>query len=384
MMDVQHVIVQGTPFCNINCSYCYLPHRTDRSRMSFDTMRTVFTKIFAAEKLSSRISVVWHSGEPLVLGTDYYRQAFDLVNELAEGKTRILHSINTNGTLIDDDWCALFKSYKVNVGASIDGPAEFHDASRVTRAGKGTHAAAMRGVAKLQEHNLPFYVISVLTRAALERPDGFYDFYRNAGIKVVCFNVEEIEGVHAKTSMVGDDVQALFESFLRAFWQRVVADGHKIKVREFENMLRDMTWPDNRVYPHTQLEPFGHVNVDWRGRFSTFSPELMGQKSERYGDFIVGDFATDTLEDALKNPVLVAIKESIDIGVEKCRASCQYFAVCGAGTPVNKFFENGDFDTTETMFCRMNKMAVANVMLDILEQAVAREDAELWEDVIVS
>ena len=110
-----------------------------------------------------------------------------------------------------------------------------------------------------------------------------------------------------------------------------------------------------------QKTPFAILNIDCDGNFSTFSPELLGLASDRYGTFTLGNILTDSLADAFDSPRLHAIETDIRAGVERCRATCAYFDYCGGGAPGNKYFENGSFDSTETMFCRLSCQTVIDV-----------------------
>jgi uncharacterized protein len=107
--------------------------------------------------------------------------------------------------------------------------------------------------------------------------------------------------------------------------------------------------------------------VDSEGRFTTFSPELLGQESAEYGPFVIGDFAVDDLASALGSPVYLAMVREVAAGVELCRQTCPYFGVCGGGAPANKYFENGSFATAETMYCRYVVQAPIDIVLEDFE-----------------
>jgi uncharacterized protein len=112
-----------------------------------------------------QLSVVWHAGEPLTASIDFYEATFQTLQSDA-APMAFCHHFQTNGMLINDDWCSLFKRWGIRIGISIDGPKEIHDAHRVDRSKRGTYDRVMRGIAKLQEREIPFTVIGVLTRDA--------------------------------------------------------------------------------------------------------------------------------------------------------------------------------------------------------------------------
>ena len=102
------LVVQPTPFCNINCTYCYLGGRSETRRMAMDTVHHLAEFLNGAAMLSEKLTVVWHAGEPLVAGQDFYDQAFGIL--AAECRSaRLKHNFQTNGTLITEEWCDFFK-----------------------------------------------------------------------------------------------------------------------------------------------------------------------------------------------------------------------------------------------------------------------------------
>ncbi len=211
---IETVVVQPTPFCNINCTYCYLPNRDVATVMAQDTVVTLFEKLFSSGWMQPQLTVIWHAGEPLVVPIAFYRTAFEAIERLRPAAVELRHSIQTNGMLITSAWCDLFKQWNVGVGVSIDGPKHLHDAHRVTRAGRGTFDRSIEGVRTLRREKVPFHVISVLSPRALDDPAGMLDFYLAEGIEDVCFNVEESEGSHVSALFAAADVRARFQRSL--------------------------------------------------------------------------------------------------------------------------------------------------------------------------
>jgi uncharacterized protein len=114
--------------------------------------------------------------------------------------------------------------------------------------------------------------------------------------------------------------------------------------------------------------PLGIVGVAWNGDISTFSPELIGIKDPRYGNFVFGNVANSTLDSLLNDTKLRSVSAEINAGVERCKRNCEYFSVCGGGQPSNKLYQNGTFDSDATLACELRIKAPANVALDFLEQ----------------
>ena len=110
---VNLLILQATSFCNIDCRYCYLADRSAKRRMSADTLEALISALIRDELLGDEITINWHAGEPLVVGVDFYRQAAAQLRRLECTGTRVVHSVQTNGMLIDEAWCAFFRDYDI-------------------------------------------------------------------------------------------------------------------------------------------------------------------------------------------------------------------------------------------------------------------------------
>jgi uncharacterized protein len=368
MPHIQLVVVQPTPFCNIDCRYCYLPDRSNKAVLADETIANLFSQIFASGWLQHRITVVWHAGEPMVLPIDFYRRAFRLIGSLKPAEIELTHAFQTNGTLIDDAWCAFFTEARVNVGVSIDGPRRLHDINRRSRSGHGTFDKTIAGIRRLRDHGVPFHVISVLSAESLAAPREMFDFYVSEGIDRVCFNVEESEGDHVSRSFGETGIEEAYYTFLREFWRLAAAAPGKFDfIREIDDATRLVLRPKEAVFFNQLVEPFAITSMDWAGNIATFSPELLGLKSAAYGDFILGNINRDQLTDMATGSVLQRMRRDIDAGVELCRERCEYFSICGGGEPVNKLAENGSFVSTETTYCRMSKMRATDLVLDLIE-----------------
>ena len=323
--QIETIVVQPTPFCNINCRYCYLPGRDAKTVIAQETIAALFGKVFASGWVYPYLTIIWHAGEPLVVPVSFYRTAFEAIEALRPPSVRVRHSFQTNGMLITREWCDLFKEWEVGVGVSIDGPKRLHDANRVTRSGHGTFDRTLAGIRLLRREDVPFHVISVLSRDSLDAVQEMVDFYIAEGIEDVCFNVEESEGDHVSDLFAAANVQDRFASFLEQFWKLSRESGRIRFIREIDGMLPRIFRPDATVMGNAQVEPFGMMNVDCHGNVSSFSPELLGLKHADYNDFIVGNINTDSLDDMRRSAAMTAMARDIRAGVEACRARLRIF-----------------------------------------------------------
>src|SRR3954452_5835015 len=115
------LVVQPTPFCNINCSYCYLPDRQNTKKIPLETLEQTFAWVFSSGLVREPFTLLWHAGEPLVVPIAFYESAAALLGRYNNPVVEIHHAIQTNATLIDDDWCRFFVRHDVNPGVSVDG-----------------------------------------------------------------------------------------------------------------------------------------------------------------------------------------------------------------------------------------------------------------------
>jgi uncharacterized protein len=364
------VVVQSTSLCNLDCSYCYLPDRQRRKVFDLKLLPLLMRRIFESPYCGSSFSLVWHAGEPLTLPISYYDQASDIIrektSELTGGVVEVEQHVQTNATLINDEWCGCFQRNNIVVGISVDGPKQVHDTHRRFRRGIGSHDLVMKGIDSLHRHEIPFHAIVVLTAEAMKSPDEMYTFFRDHGIHAVGFNVEEQEGVNAQTSMQGRAREEQYKHFLRRFWDLNEADGFPISLREFEEPL-DLIRSGQRLSMNELTRPFSILSVDWMGNFSTFDPELLSVATERYGIFNLGNIVDTSLADATAGGQFKRIFADMAAGISECRDTCDYFGLCGGGMGSNKFWERGTLNCSETHACRFNTKIPVQVLLERFE-----------------
>ncbi len=360
------LVLQATPFCNLDCRYCYLPDRADRRRMSTEVLEATLRKVFAAALPGPALSIVWHAGEPTVVEPAWYEQAFACVSRHAGGHP-VRHHFQTNAVLIDEGWCRFFQRHAVRIGVSIDGPTFLHDAQRVGRDGRGTHDRVMAGVKRLRDAGIPFTTIAVLTRPALAHADALFDFFAGLGAESVGLNVEEVEALHGRSSLQAGEVHDEFKAFLARFIERWRRAGERPVLREVESIearLRDPCFGQQQG--DAQNQAGGILNVAWDGSFSTWSPELLGLRHGRLGSLALGNVLRDALPPVRWPAGAAAAAEEIAAGVRQCRERCKYFDLCLGGAPANKLGEHGRFDVTETMHCRLTQQLMADAVLAAL------------------
>ncbi len=169
--------------CNLACQYCfYLPkerlYEGSKFRMTDEVQESFLRQYIEAQQIP-HVTVAWQGGEPTLMGIDFFRRAVELVERYKRPTMTVEHTIQTNGTTLDAEWCEFLRDNGILVGISIDGPKEMHDAYRVDPQGRGTHDRVMEGLRLLQEHEVDYNVLATIHAANADHPLDVYRFFRD-------------------------------------------------------------------------------------------------------------------------------------------------------------------------------------------------------------
>jgi uncharacterized protein len=176
-----HLLVKPTgAICNLDCTYCYFLSKEmlypgSRFRMADDLLELYLRQLIEAHARSDEVVVAWQGGEPTMMGLDFFRRSVELADRLKLPHQRLTHTIQTNGTLLDDEWGRFFEEQGFLVGLSIDGPRDVHDTYRVDRGGKGSFDRVMAGLDVLRRHEVAW---NALTTVHAENHDRGLEVYR--------------------------------------------------------------------------------------------------------------------------------------------------------------------------------------------------------------
>ncbi len=248
-----HVLVKPTgAICNLACSYCFfldkeLLYPGSRFRMSDEILENYIRQLIAAHS-SPQVTVAWQGGEPTLMGIDFYRRAIELQEKHRKPGMTFENTMQTNGTLLDDEWCRFFKENNFLIGISIDGPRELHDTYRVDKKGEGSFDRVMKGLRLLQKHEVEYNVLTTVNRTNADYPLEVYSFLRDeAGTDWIQFIpvVERVNGggrtLYQKGNRVSDRSvkPEQFGSFLSCIFDEWVRnDVGRIFVQTFEASAR--------------------------------------------------------------------------------------------------------------------------------------------------
>ena len=188
-----HVVAKPIgPLCNLNCEYCFylekqaLFAQDEKYRMPDDVLRA-FIANYITSQPTPIVEFVWQGGEPTLLGIDFFKRVIELQKQFAGAKT-ITNALQTNGTLLTDEWCAFLKKHNFMVGISLDGPKEIHDRYRRDRKGTGSFDQVMHGLKLLQKHKVEYNVLACVARETARNPLDVYRFFKSQGVEFIQFS----------------------------------------------------------------------------------------------------------------------------------------------------------------------------------------------------
>jgi uncharacterized protein len=169
--------------CNLDCKYCFFLSKEmlypgERLRMADEMLDTYIRQLLESNQ-APEVNIAWQGGEPTLMGLDFFRRSIECAARYRRPGQRILHTIQTNGVLLDDAWCAFFKENGFLVGLSVDGPKELHDAYRVNKGGAGSFDQVMRGFEALRRHQVDVNILCTIHAANADRPLEVYRFFRD-------------------------------------------------------------------------------------------------------------------------------------------------------------------------------------------------------------
>ncbi|MCA9956397.1 MAG: anaerobic sulfatase maturase, partial [Anaerolineales bacterium] len=169
--------------CNLDCKYCYflskeMMYPGSRFRMADELLETFVKQYIEAQKVPE-VTFAWQGGEPTLMGLEFFKRVIFYQQKHAKPGMAIHNALQTNGTLLDDDWCEFFKEHNFLIGISIDGPQELHDAYRVNKGGAGSFKQVMRGWQLLVEHGVEYNVLCTVHAANQDHPLEVYRFFRD-------------------------------------------------------------------------------------------------------------------------------------------------------------------------------------------------------------
>ncbi len=341
--------------CNLACSYCYyLEKENFFSAAPVPLMADDLLEEYISQHIEAHpgkiVNFSWHGGEPTILGIDYFKHIVRLQNEYCPSDKTITNGLQTNGTLLNDDWGRFLSDNRFAVGLSLDGPQEMHDMFRRTRQGCGTYEAVMRGYEVLRRYAIPVDFLCVINENNVMYPLQVYQFFLSIGAQYVSF-LPLVEPHLSEAGQVSDRSvhPEAFGAFLCTVFDAWVAGGiGTITIQIFEEAAR--------------------VAFGQQHSLCLFRPTCGDiPVLEHNGDLFACDHFVDTahlignirqthLSDLLVSAPLTTFgKAKMDCLSERCR-KCDVLAMCNGECPKNRFIEVAGQVARENYLCAGYKL----------------------------
>ncbi|RJQ09211.1 MAG: anaerobic sulfatase maturase [Dehalococcoidia bacterium] len=336
------------PICNLDCGYCYYLDtaqfygRPHQFRMSDELLETYVRQYIEASP-GPIVHFVWHGGEPTLAGLDFYRRAVELEQRyLPEGWT-CWNNLQTNGTLLDDEWCAFLAEAHFDVGISIDGTAWLHDAYRKDRNGEGTYERVLAGARRLQAHGIQPDLLCTVNSAVAAEPVAVYRGLREVGSGWMQFIPIVRRGPDGRVTP--DSVQPeAYGRFLSAvFDEWMHHDVGRLNVQFFAETMR--VWAGGTASLCVMTPTCGRVVVVEHDG-AVYACDHFVTPEHRIGN--LGDVHLGALIDAPRQVQFGAEKRDGLPG--QCR-SCPWLTVCNGGCPKDRFTSTADGEPGLNYLC---------------------------------
>lgn len=319
------VIVKATRRCNLRCSYCHDWRDSLSPMMAIDVQEALFRSLFQTASFSV-VDVVWHGGEPTLMGRARMEKAFFLQRMYCDGKHVIRNTVQTNGTLIDEDWIRFFRRFRVRVGVSVDGPAGVHDTTRRGPHGQPSFALVSRGIRLLAESGLLSGLIMVATAALVGAgAAAIVDFLEETGVRdASILPVRPGQDDAAADNMLSS---SSYVSFLIAIErERRRRGGSAPRIREIENARLAVS---GAAAPHCEL--LGNCI----GAFFSVEPDGSVWHCDKFnGDetYRLGNVQTDDFQSMQQGAAAFQLRRNLAITLENF-AGCQFRSLCQGWCP---------------------------------------------------
>jgi uncharacterized protein len=324
--------------CNLACSYCYYLEKTEllaesgMHRMTNDLLELYIMQHIQASS-EQTIFFSWHGGEPTLAGLEYFRRIVELQKKHVPVGRQIINGIQTNGTLLNDEWCEFLKKEKFIVGISLDGPERFHAVNRFRKDGKSSFDDVLRGFQLLKSHEIPCEILCVVHSHNVGFPLEVYRFFKSLNAEFLTF-IPLVERLSSESNQVSErtvPAKAFGEFLYSIFDEWKTSDIGTVKIQIFEESLRTAFGLDHSLCIFKPV--CGRVPViEHIGDF--YSCDHFVDPAHR-----VGNIGQTSLSELLESPEQKAFGQAkLNLLPEYC-LKCGVRAMCNGACPKDRFIE---------------------------------------------
>lgn len=351
--------------CNLACDYCYYLEKhhlyKDNALKNYtmsDELLERFVQHYIASQTMPQVLFTWHGGEPLMRPLSFYKKVVALQKQYAGGRT-IDNCIQTNGTLLTDEWCKFFKENNWLVGVSIDGPQEFHDEYRKNKAGAPSFNKVMQGIRLLNKHGVEWNAMAVVNDYNADYPLEFYHFFKSIGCRYIQFTpvverlVSHADGRHlGSLADQGDYPVAPFSvsaqqwgKFLCAIFDEWVRnDVGQYYIQLFDTTLAN--WVGEQPGVCTMAKQCGHAAV------MEYNGDLYCCDHFVFPEYKLGNIYQDSLTKMVYSEKQLAFGSAKERSLPTQCRECNYLFACNGECPKNRFIETDEPNKPLNYLCK--------------------------------
>lgn len=354
-----HVIAKPTgPACNLACEYCFYTEKkvffgqgrgNRQFRMSDDILFN-FIKNYITSQPTPVVEFVWQGGEPTLLGVDFFKKVVSMQKPFAR-KKKITNALQTNGTLLTDEWCRFLKKNQFMVGISIDGPKEIHDRYRCDRSAKGSFNRVIRGLELLKNHAVDFNVLACVARETAQKPLEVYRFFKEMGIKFIQFSpvIERVpderdkkQGLRLATPACLDKPMNGVEVFP---WSVVPVEYGDFLIGVYEEWVRhdvgdmfvmNFEWALN-AWLGNSSPVCVHADQCGRALVLEYNGSVFACDHFVYPKYRLGNVLTESLTTMADKSMKSGFGVSKETSLPRFCRECEVLAACRGGCPKHRF-----------------------------------------------
>lgn len=356
------VIAKSSDTCNYNCSYCYVEHNSNIVLMPIETAKNAVEKIVRYINNERKINFIWHGGEPLLAGSNFFNEIIKYSKQFNHSK--IEHCIQTNGSLLTNDLLKYCSENNVAVSLSFDGPENIHDLNRKDKDGLGTHNRTMGALEKIKEAGLTAGCVCVLHKQNVNRIEELYNFFKtnkiNFRINPVVRSGRAVSNYNnlAVTAVeYGNAMKKLFDIWFYDDGGIQVEPLHTIVGNFASPFIWGCDYHGNCLKSIISINPDGSVYPC--GRFAGLEK------------FRLGNINEDSLESMFNTPLFEKLSNR-NTGTVKACSKCTFKEICNTGCMITAHMANGNI-YDQDYYCKGRKILFAHIADKLMQQLDAAE-----------
>jgi len=367
--------------CNLDCEYCYylekeeLYPETKSFRMEDSTLENYIRQYIETQSTLSEITFAWQGGEPTLMGIDFFRKAVELQDKYRRSGMTIRNSLQTNATIINDEWAIFFKENNFLIGISIDGPPKLHDHYRFDKKGDPSSADVIRGLRLFQKHEVDYNILCVVNNYNGDYPVQIYNYFKDLGAQFMQFiPIVEHFGDGSEVSPRSINPKQYGRFLCAVFDEWVKEDIGKIFIQIFDVSLE--AWlgfkPSLCIFNETCGDAMAmEHNGDVYACDHYVTPE-----------YLVGNIEETPIADIINLPFQRKFGEDKKDTLPPYCLDCEVRFVCNGGCPKNRFIDTPNGDPGLNYLCEGYKMFFNHIDAPMKLMAVALENGQTADSII--